>query len=101
MMTEQIKVLWMPKAKAMGPLFAPMLQRSYEMFQTNNRKAVVSGYAGGNCLVVTTITPEGQVAQLAFCREEIPDLPEVARELLEKDLKRPGQKGWFTGNLDT
>jgi hypothetical protein len=49
--------------------------------------------------VVTTVTPDGQVTQIALCREEIEDLPPVMREKLKKDLKRPAKKGWFTGKL--
>jgi hypothetical protein len=67
-MDEQIKVWWMPKAKAMEFIFKPMLERSYEMFQKNNRKDVVSEYVGGKFLVVNTVTPDGQVTQIALCR---------------------------------
>ncbi len=98
-MDEEIKVMWMPKARAMEFIFKPMLERSYEMFQKNNRKDVVSEYVGGNCLVVTTVTPDGQVTQIAVCREEIEDLPPVMRDQIKKDLKRPAKNGWFTGKL--
>jgi hypothetical protein len=98
-MDDQIKVLWMPKARAMGFILKPMLERSYEMFLKNNRKDVVSEYVGGNCLVVTTVTPDGQVTQIALCREEIEDLPQAMRDQIKKDLKRPAKKGWFTGKL--
>jgi hypothetical protein len=98
-MGEEIKVMWMPKARAMEFIFQSMLERSYEMFQKNNRKDVVSEYVGGNLLVVTTVTPDGQVTQIAVCREEIEDLPPVMRDQIKKDLKRPAKKGWFTGKL--
>ena len=98
-MDEQIKVMWMPKARAMEFIFKPMLERSYEMFQKNKRKDVVSEYVGGKCLVVTTVTPDGQVTQIALCREEIVDLPAVMRDQIETDLKRPAKMGWFTGKL--
>ena len=96
-MDEEITVMWMPKAGAMEFIFKPMLERSYEMFQKNNRKDVVSEYVGGNCLVVTTVTPDGQVTQIALCREEIEDLPQAMRDQIKKDLKRPAMKGWFAG----
>jgi hypothetical protein len=98
-MDDQIKVMWMPKARAMEFVFKPMLERSYEMFQKKNRKDVVSEYVGGNFLVVTTVMPDGQVTQIALCREEIEDLPPVMRDEIKKDLKRPAKKGWFTGKL--
>jgi hypothetical protein len=88
-MDEHIKVMWMPKARTMDFIFKPMLERSYELFQKNKRKDVVSEYVGGECLVVTTVTPDGQVTQIALCREEIVDLPAVMRAQIEKDLKRP------------
>ena len=98
-MDEQIKVMWMPKARAMEFIFKPMLERSYETFLKNKRKDVVSEYVGGKCLVVTTVTPDGQVTQIALCREEIEDLPPVMRDQIKKDLDRPAEKGWFTGKL--
>ena len=98
-MDEQIKVMWMPRARAMEFIFKPMLERSYEMFEKHKRNDVVSEYVGGKCLVVTTVTPGGQVMQIALCREEIEDLPQPMRDQIKKDLQRPAKKGWFTGKL--
>jgi hypothetical protein len=50
----------------------------------------VSEYVGGKLLVVTTVTPDGQVTQIASCREETEDLPPVMRDMIKKDLNRPG-----------
>jgi hypothetical protein len=84
-------------AKATVHIFKPMLERPYEMSLKNNRKAVVSGHAGGKSLVITTVTPDRQVTQIALCRGEIEDLPPVMRDQIKKDLKRPAMKGWFAG----
>ena len=70
--------MWMPQAGAMEFIFNPMLERSYEMFEKNKRKDVVSEYVGGKLLVITTVTPDGQVTQIALCREEVEDLPPTA-----------------------
>jgi hypothetical protein len=94
-MDEQIKVLWMPRAAAMRDFFRPLLERSYQKWLGNNRKDVVSEYCEGTLLLVTFITPEGQVTQLALRRDEIPDLPREQRELLERQLKIPAVRGWF------
>jgi hypothetical protein len=98
-MDEQIKVMWMPKARAVEFIFKTMLEQSYEMFLQNKPKDVVSEYVGGRFLVVTTVTPDGQVTQIALCRDEIEDLPPVIRDHVKKVLKRPAKKGWFTGKL--
>jgi hypothetical protein len=84
-------------AKATVNIFKPMLERPYEMSLKNNRKVVVSGHAGGRFLAVTTVTPDGQVTQVALCRGETEGLPPVMRDQLKKDLKRPAMKGWCTG----
>ena len=53
-MSEQTKLLWMPKAKGMEMFFKPLLDRSYQKWVDNNRKDVVSEYGGGHMIVITS-----------------------------------------------
>jgi hypothetical protein len=96
---QQIKVLWMPGAWAQTFIFKPLLERSYETFLANKREDVVSEYADGKFLVVTTVTPGGEVTQVALCREDLGHLPAMLRNEIEKHLNRPAEKGWLMSML--
>jgi hypothetical protein len=69
-MKEQIKVVWMPKAKAMDFIVKGLLERSHARFLENNRKDVVSEYLGGNIIIITT-EADGECFQIAFERSEL------------------------------
>jgi hypothetical protein len=99
-MSDDIKVIWMPKARAMELFFRPLLQRSYQKWRANGRRDVTSEYAGGQLLTVTTVTTDGQVTQIALCRDEVDDVPEPARTQMKKDLAQgPTDRGFFSAQL--
>lgn len=98
-MTENVKLVMLPKAEKLDFLIKPLLQRSFDKFVANKRRDVVSEYMGGNIIVVT-FQKEGQPHQIALDKTEINQLPEECQKLLRRHLATiPGERGWFSAEV--
>jgi hypothetical protein len=98
-MTEQIKRMIYPLAGKV-PYLEVFLQRSYDTIIEQNRHDVTSEYNKGTLLVVTFLSEEQEVYQLALARSEIPLLPEEFQKPIKRDLATPPfRQGKFTAEV--